>query len=78
MRKITGLMITVEEITESDLHEIVVVACDEHSDIFRTKGMMLEEAWEYVRMMQKFFCLPNESVDCAVFDNDRPKLTRIK
>lgn len=78
MRNITGFMITAEEIPNSTLHEIVVVACSDTGDVFTTKGLYLEEAWEYARMMRDILRLPEESIDCDVFDVEPPKLTRIK
>ena len=78
MRKITGLMITVEEIPNSELHEIVVVACNATGDVFTTKGLDLEEAWTYARMMQEMLGLPEDYIECDVFDIEPPKLHRIK
>jgi hypothetical protein len=77
MRKITGFMITAEEIPNSTLHEIVVIACDDHGDIFKTSGLYLEEAWEYSRFLVKTYGLPEDSIDCDVHDIP-PHITRIK
>lgn len=78
MRKITGFMITAEEIPNSTMHEIVVIACDDHGDIFTTKGLYLEEAWEYAKFLAKTYGLSEDAIDCDVFDAEPPHLTRIK
>ncbi|UVI31175.1 hypothetical protein [Paenibacillus spongiae] len=77
MRKVTGMFVTIEEIPNTDLVELIVVASDDHGDIFVTKGFdTIDDCYEYARIFAKGIGLSEENIDGDVFD--RPKLTLVK
>lgn len=77
MIKITEILITVQDIPNSELHELCVIAGDGFDVAYVTKGFdSVRECHEYAGILAKSLNLDDDSINAEVFDPPTLKLVQ--